>query len=382
MVRIAFFAPEYLTRHAGAEHLTDLLGEQLRRRGHDVLVICQQAQRNGEALAPRLPVYAYQPGRVQQLWPQLLSFPLRKAHRTMPFEVLICFQGYPSALVAGAVRQKLDFALVLHSRGHDLLTSFHGDAPPRVRKLVRRGYQEADRVIVGSPWLSQRLAEEVGPLEVPVDVIGPGVDIEAHDRWVDQSRQANTPFPELAGKTFALQLGRLRPHKRFDLALEGLELMAGHLQRHGYRYAIVGDGPARGELERFIRRAELQNVVLLLGARQGLEKAWLLDHAKFFVTTSREEGAANTVAEAIVAGLPVLASDVPTHRELLQRAGCGMVFKYPNLEDLTYRLMMMYDNDHRDMRQAALRFRNQLAIGTMIDRYEQTCLQTLQLLGV
>ena len=45
--------------------------------------------------------------------------------------------------------------------------------------------------------------------------------------------------------------------------------------------------------------------------------------ASLYATASRQEAYGIGLAEALVAGLPVVASDIPAHREVIRRAGPG-----------------------------------------------------------
>lgn len=80
---------------------------------------------------------------------------------------------------------------------------------------------------------------------------------------------------------------------------------------------IVGDGPQRQDLE--ARAARFPGQITLLGARDDVPE--LLSSAHVFVSTSRYEGFGLAAVEALAAGLPVLAPNLPGLREVLGSAG-------------------------------------------------------------
>ena len=78
---------------------------------------------------------------------------------------------------------------------------------------------------------------------------------------------------------------------------------------------IYGDGPLRAEIERAIVANQLGSRVRVMGFATDL---WsILKRASVFVSPSRFEGCPNTVLEAMACGCPLIVSDIPSHRELL-----------------------------------------------------------------
>jgi glycosyltransferase involved in cell wall biosynthesis len=118
-----------------------------------------------------------------------------------------------------------------------------------------------------------------------------------------------------AGPLKLLYVGRLGVQKNVARLLDAL-----HLTRRDVRLRIVGDGELRGRLEEQAGRLGLRNVQFsggLLG--DDLVKAYA--DADAFVLPSDKEGMPLVVLEAMAAGLPVVATDVPGTRELVGDTG-------------------------------------------------------------
>lgn len=83
------------------------------------------------------------------------------------------------------------------------------------------------------------------------------------------------------------------------------------------RGVLCGDGPQRQELERYVADLGLEGTVSFSGHLPSCSLMKLLSVASLFVSLSAYEGCPNTVMEAMQCGCPLLVSDIPAHRELL-----------------------------------------------------------------
>jgi glycosyltransferase involved in cell wall biosynthesis len=91
-----------------------------------------------------------------------------------------------------------------------------------------------------------------------------------------------------------------------------------------FRLRLAGDGSLRRELERLTTDLGVADVVEFLGMRRDVPE--LLGQANLFVfATTPQEGLGTVLVEALAAGLPVIASDVPACRELLQHGKRGVL---------------------------------------------------------
>ncbi|KMM17121.1 hexosyltransferase [Synechococcus sp. GFB01] len=96
------------------------------------------------------------------------------------------------------------------------------------------------------------------------------------------------------------------------------------LQRPGWSLQLVGDGPQRSQLEQLCRRLGLDPSAVLLGRRHDIPE--LLGRADLFAfSTTAAEGFGIALIEAMAAGLPIVASDVPACREVLRHGEAGLL---------------------------------------------------------
>jgi glycosyltransferase involved in cell wall biosynthesis len=105
--------------------------------------------------------------------------------------------------------------------------------------------------------------------------------------------------------------GRMVPRKNFDVAIHAVRVL--RFRGHDVRLDIFGDGPEQTALQRLIDEGDLGDAVRLAGYQQDW-CAQAVDH-DIFVNLSETEGFCIVVAEAMAAGLPVLATEVGGIRE-------------------------------------------------------------------
>ncbi|MBI3866559.1 MAG: glycosyltransferase [Planctomycetia bacterium] len=114
-------------------------------------------------------------------------------------------------------------------------------------------------------------------------------------------------------------IGRLARQKRLEDLIWAFELI--RVQHEHACFVIVGDGPERAKLEQFANNLRIGDHVRFLGHRDDAQG--LLPAFNLFWLASDFEGFSNSIMEAMAAGLPVVASDIPPNRELVVHGGTG-----------------------------------------------------------
>ena len=131
------------------------------------------------------------------------------------------------------------------------------------------------------------------------------------------ARPAAQPAPPAASSARAelLYLGRLefRP-KGLDLLVEMVQQLG---PDPGITVTVAGDGPHRRHLERMIGALGLDDRFNLVGRVDVTQKWDLLTRASVVVIPSRYESFGMVAAEAMAAGTPVVAWDLPSLREIV-----------------------------------------------------------------
>jgi glycosyltransferase involved in cell wall biosynthesis len=137
-----------------------------------------------------------------------------------------------------------------------------------------------------------------------------------------------------------LAVGRLWPQKRYRDLIWSAELLA--TLREDVALVIIGDGPQRGELLRHRDAITTPDRVRFAGHRSDV--AELLPHADVFWIGSEYEGQSNSVLEAMQAGLPVVASDIPGNRDLVLPDQTGRLVELGDTADFARQTNLLFDN--------------------------------------
>ena len=128
---------------------------------------------------------------------------------------------------------------------------------------------------------------------------------------------------------------------------------------------LVGDGPLRSQLEEMARSLGIAQRVSFLGWRSDV--ASLLRASDIYVHSTHSDGFGIAACEAMAAGLPVLASDVPGLAEVV--AGAGVLFPPRDHQALANHLNALVQSPEirHEMSRASLQRARQFSIEMTVD---------------
>jgi 1,2-diacylglycerol 3-alpha-glucosyltransferase len=180
--------------------------------------------------------------------------------------------------------------------------------------LTRSYANAADAVIVPTAAMEARL-REIG-VRTPIAVIPSAIDV---DRFA-AGRRSPAVRALLGGDDagpLALVVSRLAREKNLELAIDALA----RSRVPGTRLAIVGEGPHRAALEERARLSGVADRIRFMGALPvaALPDVYASGDAFVFPSTTETQGL--VLAEALAAGLPVVAVDTPASRDVLGSGG-------------------------------------------------------------
>ncbi|UKA49004.1 glycosyltransferase family 4 protein [Arthrobacter sp. FW305-123] len=208
--------------------------------------------------------------------------------------------------------------------------------------IERWGVRRHHRLITVSQGISDRLTQLNPALHV--DLIGNGVDPGI---WETQPKAGND----------VLFVGRLEyAHKGLDLLLEA---WAQCCDRVDGNLLIAGTGQDEAKMRAAIKAAGLSGRVQMLGWLSGEQKHRAIADARLLVVPSRHETFGLVAIDAMAAGTPVIAFDIPCLREIVPE-GTGWLVKAFDVRAMAEEIALRYTQP--DLGQVAERGREFAAL--------------------
>lgn len=243
-----------------------------------------------------------------------------------PDVVLGCW-AYPDGWAAVQLARGSGLPVAIKVQGSDVLRVVPGTARAKRTAQVLEG---ADAVIAVGREVADR-AVALGAARSRVRVVYNGVDTTLF--CAGSKEAARRELGVSADDALISYVGNLAPVKGVDVLMNAFA----RLVRSGSpaRCVLVGDGPARGALERLVASRGLTGRVRFVGSCP-LERVVLWHRATdLLVLPSRSEGVPNVLREAQACGTPFLASRVGGVAEI---APPGALFPAGDVENLARRI--------------------------------------------
>lgn len=199
---------------------------------------------------------------------------------------------------------------------------------PGKRRVARWLYPRANGAIAVSEGVRRDFLHHFSmPPERVVTIYNPTIPPDFQQR---AAADIEHPWLRGTGIPVIMGVGRLTDQKGFDVLLDAFARLR---ESREARLVILGEGPARGELEARADALGIADEVDLVGSVPDV-LPWVA-RASLYVLSSRYEGLPNVLIEALAAGAPVVATDCPSGpREILEDGKLGPLVPMDDTEAL------------------------------------------------
>ena len=226
----------------------------------------------------------------------------------------------------------------------------------------------ADSVISVSEATRTWLIEKRGVSPYHIKVIPYGVNLAFFHTNSAAKIKENFGFSQ-TDKIIGM-VGRLHPQKGHQYLIEAAKIVTSRIPNS--KFAIVGDGPLRHELERHAQSAGLENHFHFMGFRHDVPE--LIQIFDIFTLPSLYEGLPNVVLEAMACGLAVVATPVDGTKEAVIHNETGLLIPPENSEALANALIDLLINPEKAKRfgqEGRKRVENYFSLEKQVQQFEE-----------
>jgi glycosyltransferase involved in cell wall biosynthesis len=341
---------------AGAEVLVKDMAPRFRKRGIDCDVAVlrkigspleSELQACGVALHSTNVTHLYSPRQVLPLAKLMQGYDIIHVHL------------FPAQLWAIVAAKRLRTRIPLVTTEHNTwnarrrwwLRPFDTWMYPHYKCIACNSQATAEELIRWVPKTARRIR-----------VIPNGIPLESFE----SAAPAELPAlpPDMLRAVF---VGRFEPQK------DHLTLLRAVAQVSSLHLLLVGDGPLRPQLEGQTRSLGIHDRVTFLGKRTDVSS--ILKASDIYVHSTTSDGFGIAACEAMAAGLPVVASDVPGLAQVIE--GAGVRFPIGDDKALAHELLALVSSPERRRemgqasRQRARAFNIEATVDTYLELYRQ-----------
>jgi glycosyltransferase involved in cell wall biosynthesis len=300
------------------------------------------------------------PSRAPDPFYEALSVPYERVPAPRDLDPRLALRVRRATRKADLVHTHLVHADVYGALGaRRLVSTKHNDDPFRAGpfRLVERALaRKASTVIAITRALARFQVERVGLPAGKVEVIHYGLD-DLPQPW---GANAADDVPE--GARILLAVSRLEPQKGIDVAVRALpEVLATQRDAH---LVVLGEGPQRAQLEQL---ATSLGVPVHLPGRVPDVAAWLR-RADLLVHPARWEGFGLALLEAMLASLPVVATNVSSIPEIVVDGETGVLVPPNDPSALAGAISRTLDHPGDLGQRGRARAREEFSVARMADR--------------
>lgn len=347
----------------GCPQLALQLARHWQQQGLDVVLLClrdQPSDLRPEFEALDIPIHTFALGHGLARYPGLARLSYLLCGRLRPQAVLSFPMGWHAFIAIGA---RLAGVRRVCAHVGNLPPVWTGMAFAKFKLLVQLGRPFTHRLLCCSTHIRRATIRDFGLRADETRTVYNACDLE---RFAAKSRSdAIHRLPRFG------TVGRLDNNRDYTSLIRAIGLLRD--RQLEVNALLIGDGEGRELLEAHTEALGLSQQVHFLGVRRDI--AVLLEDLDGFIWPALElEGFGIALAEAMAAGVPIVATDVGACREVLDGGRCGLLVKSGSAEALAEGIQqVLSDPEGAKQRVAAAKAKalRDFSVAAMADAYGQ-----------
>jgi rhamnosyl/mannosyltransferase len=344
-MRIAMVAPYYAPHIGGVESHVHDMAKYMVDQGDDVTVLTSRynkhlprLERREGIIVRRVPtiIEAVRTPFMPRVHQEILDgdWDIVHSHTPPPFTAYFACTAAEAKGIPHVLTYHCDDEITLPAIGPVMVALYR-------ESLGRYTLAHSDQVVVSTESYARtsRLVWRYNP-----EVIGAAIDANRFNPMVDGSRvRKHLRIPEAEEGHMVMSVGRLVPHKGVEFLLEALPMF-----RDSAHLVVVGTGPWREVLEERAKMKGVSDRVTFAGAVPFSELPAYYRAADITVLSSisRLEAFGLVGLEAMASERPVVLSDIPGVREVIENGVEGFHAKPVDPEDIADKVNTLIDDPH------------------------------------
>ena len=326
-MKICMMTNTYLPHVGGVARSVSTFAEEFQRQGHEVLVVAPEFDGKplpaaAEKMVVRVPSLRNFNGSEFSV---RLPLAAGLSDRLEAFQAEVMHAHHPFLLGDTALRiaqnKNIPIIFTHHTRYEDYThyIPFSETMRDVAIQLPTHFANLCDGVIAPSESIARTIRKR--GVTTPMTVIPTGIDVQAFASADGSAFRAKLKIP--ADALVIGHVGRLALEKNLGYLSESVALFL--KATPNARFLVVGDGPWRDEFKQVFEKHGCTDRLILAGKRTGRVLREAYRAMDVFVFASQSETQGMVIAEAMAAGLPVVALNASGVREVMRHEENGLM---------------------------------------------------------
>lgn len=199
-------------------------------------------------------------------------------------------------------------------------------------------FSHIDKIILYSDSM-RRYTNNIGIPDHKIAVLPTGINIKP----LPKDKNIRDEFNIKKNDTIILYVGILNKRKNVEAIID----IARTMRNSKIKFVIVGDGPNRRNIQEKINSFDLSNDVIMTGFRKDVYNFY--NEANLFLFTSKGEGLPGVIMEAMLYGVPVVATNISEIQLIVKNKFNGFLCDKDDIQDFIDKIQILIKDE--DLRQ-------------------------------